>query len=135
MLAANGIIPQLRRQSTDDLKRDFAQPNGLSGGKGKGLKGKRPRKRLMLISRKVPQLGRHGGGIRSQRDGFVSLREMLNRRDMRQLGATWEYVDRIVYGRGSEFKKRIELGRTGHGETAIRHPKDIAHIQERRPNT
>ena len=117
MMFATGLLPQLKRQSGDDRNRKVQSNDDRAGGKGgRG----RTTERMVRISKKLSHLCRHDLRIYRQKDGFVSMEEVTNCREMRELGASTEEIHRIVGGDGGNFKKRFELGHMMNGKPAVR---------------
>ena len=121
MMLATGLLPQLQRQSGDDLNKERGINDGRAG--GKGGRGKSPDSRMFLISKKMSQLCRHDARTYRQKNGFVDLRDILNHHDMIELSATKEDIIRIVNGEGRNYKKRFEFGHMRDGSEAVRTSK------------
>lgn len=80
MMNAIGLMPQLQRQSVRELDKKSEKPNGRAGGEGGkgGHRGISKEGRLVRISKNLPQLCRRDRNVFRQKDGFVSLSDILN---------------------------------------------------------
>ena len=119
MITETGSLSQPKRQSAGDLQND-TPPSGRDGeGRGGGGGGGGARcegGRLdmsVLIPKKSPQLRRNDESARWQMDGFITLAEFPNCRDMGDLRTTRSDAGEIPVGGGWNSKQRLGWAANG----------------------
>lgn len=116
MLSSAGLFPQLQRQSLRDIDKNQNRSTGRAGGKGwKGgnNSGLPDRERLFRISKKLSRLRRNDRHVFRQRDGFVSLADILNSfrwPEFPGLRVAKKDLGRVIRGEGGNRKMRSEWG-------------------------
>ena len=81
---------------------------------------------MFRISKKLPQLCRRDRNVSRQKDGFVSLRDILTRfrrPEFSQLNVTRGDLDQLIRGAWGNRKMRFEWGHLESGGVAIRTPQ------------